>query len=153
QLLGATAQQVAPTGATVSVRRRDRYICQAWTSLNLSTRRNAGNSFIHVATTTSVPMPPTTTAGTVPNQAAVVPDSNSPNSFEAPMNSIETADTRPRMKSGVASWIRVLRIFTLTMSVAPSRNRQNSDKGNQVERPKPMVARPKAATTANMRPP
>ena len=44
-----------------------------------------------------------TTAGTVPNHAAVTPDSNSPSSFEAPMNTALTALTRPRISSGVSS--------------------------------------------------
>jgi hypothetical protein len=48
-------------------------------------------------------MPPATTAGTVPIRAAVVPDSNSPSSLDAPMNSMETLETRPRMGSGVES--------------------------------------------------
>ena len=51
----------------------------------------------------SVPMPPITTAGTVPNHAAVTPDSNSPSWFDAPMNIELTADTRPRIASGVRS--------------------------------------------------
>ncbi len=50
--------------------------------------------------TTKVPIPPMTTAGTVPNQWAVKPDSNSPNWFEAPMNKPFTALTRPRISSG-----------------------------------------------------
>ena len=37
-----------------------------------------GNSFIHRPVTTSVPTPPSTTAGTVPSQWALAPDSNSP---------------------------------------------------------------------------
>ena len=40
-------------------------------------------------------MPPTTTAGTVPNKAAVTPESNSPNSFDTPTKSMFTAETRP----------------------------------------------------------
>ena len=41
-----------------------------------STFRNSGNHHDHSATTKSVPTPPNTTAGTVPNQCAVTPDSN-----------------------------------------------------------------------------
>src|SRR5690349_11788029 len=88
------------------------------TSANLFTCLSGGNSFIHSATTANVPMPPNITAGTVPIRAAVVPDSNSPSSLEAPMKSMETADTRPRIASGVESWIRLPRILTLTMSEA-----------------------------------
>ena len=63
---------------------------------------SGGNSRIQIRTTASVPRPPATTAGTVPSHAAVMPDSNSPSSFEAPMNSMLTALTRPRIGSGVA---------------------------------------------------
>src|ERR1043165_4076411 len=118
-------------------------------SANLFTCFSGGNSFIQNPTTSSVPMPPKTTAGTVPIRAAVVPDSNSPNSLEAPMNSMETAETRPRITSGVESWIRLPRILTLTMSDAPNTNSASSDSGNQVERPNTMVAMPKTATAAN----
>lgn len=43
-----------------------------------SARASAGKSRIHSSTTISVPMPPMITDGTVPNHAAVSPDSNSP---------------------------------------------------------------------------
>ncbi len=46
---------------------------------------SAGNARIQISTTARVPRPPITTAGTVPNQLAVSPDSNSPSSFELPM--------------------------------------------------------------------
>ena len=65
--------------------------------------RSSGNSRVQAPATNSVAQPPTITAGTVPNQAAVRPDSNSPSSFEAPMNTALTALTRPRMSSGVSS--------------------------------------------------
>ena len=51
-----------------------------------------------------VPIPPNTTAGTVPNSPAVMPARNSPSSFEAPMNSEFNEPMRPRILSGVASW-------------------------------------------------
>ncbi len=69
------------------------------------------------------------------------------------MNSMDTALTRPRMVSGVDSWIRLPRTFTLTMSEAPSTNSASSDSGNQVDRPNTMVATPKIATAANILPP
>jgi len=43
-----------------------------------STSFSSLNHRIHSPATTSVPTPPSTTAGTVPNHAAVTPDSNSP---------------------------------------------------------------------------
>src|ERR1700761_2250962 len=73
------------------------------TSVRRSTLRKGGKSHIQIATTPSVPRPPTMTAGMVPNSAAVNPDSNSPNSFDAPTNSMFTALTRPRITSGVAN--------------------------------------------------
>jgi hypothetical protein len=65
------------------------------------------------------PMPPTTTARTAPHHCAVTPLSNSPNSFEAPINSQFTALTRPRISGGVASCRMLVRTTTLTMSLAP----------------------------------
>jgi hypothetical protein len=41
-----------------------------------STLRSVGNSFIHNRATAMVPKPPSATAGTVPNRAAVTPLSN-----------------------------------------------------------------------------
>ena len=36
-----------------------------------------------------------------PKICATVPDSNSPSSFDVPMNRLLTAETRPRLSSGV----------------------------------------------------
>src|SRR5437764_8493200 len=52
---------------------------------------------------TIVPMPPTSTAATGPNNAASNPDSNSPSWLEVPVVSECAALTRPRMASGVRS--------------------------------------------------
>ena len=54
-------------------------------SARRSTFRSVGNNHIQIPTTARVPSPPITTAGVVPNQPAVMPDSNSPSSPEAPM--------------------------------------------------------------------
>src|SRR5579872_6687019 len=64
-----------------------------------STRRSDGKSHDHSKTIAMVPNPPSTTAGTVPNHCAVMPDSNWPSSLEAPMKIQLTALTRPRMSS------------------------------------------------------
>lgn len=53
------------------------------------------------ATMARVASPPATTLVTVPNQAAVQPDSTAPNWFEELMNMPWTLDTRPRNSSGV----------------------------------------------------
>src|SRR5208337_3772707 len=120
------------------------------TSDSRSTSRKLGNSRYHTATMTSVPTPPITTAGTVPNQVAVTPDSNSPSSFDAPTKSRLTALTRPRIASGVASWVRVVRTYTLTMSEAPRTNSAAIESTKFFERPKTIVAIPKIATHANI---
>src|SRR5437588_8489659 len=67
---------------------------------SLLMRRNSGNNQAHTMTTAIVPKPPSTTAGTVPNHCAVIPDSNWPTSLEAPMNTMVTALTLPRISSG-----------------------------------------------------
>ena len=81
-------------------------------------------------------------------QAAVAPDSNSPSWLDAPMNTESTALTRPRIASGVSSWIIVWRTTTLTMSAAPVTHSAASDSANEVDRPKTSVARPNTAIAA-----
>src|ERR1017187_1101764 len=115
-----------------------------------STLRSAGKSQAHAATTTIVPMPPYTTAGTVPNHCAVRPDSNWPTSFDAPMKIIFTALTRPRISSGVPSWMTVWGTITLTISRAPNAASAASDSARFRERPKTMVQMPKPSTQASM---
>ena len=95
-------------------------------------------------------MPPRTTAGTVPNQPAVTPDSNSPNWFEAPMKTMSTALTRPRISSGVMSCTSVARITTLIMSEAPTSTSATRETTRLREIPKMMVNMPKAATHHSM---
>src|SRR6185436_15894223 len=92
-------------------------------SAGFSSKRSAfrreGKNPIQARTTATVPTPPTTMARDAPSHLAVRPDSNSPSSFDVLMNTIETALTRPRMASGVATWMRVWRTVTLSMSAAP----------------------------------
>jgi len=66
------------------------------------------------------------------------------------MNSMDTEDTRPRMWSGVASWIRVWRMLTLIMSAAPPMKRTAPDSQTLVDRPKVRVQTPNTATAANI---
>ncbi len=96
--------------------------------------------------TTRVPIPPNTTAGTVPNHCAVTPDSNCPNSFDVPMKIMSTAVTRPRISSGVASCVRVARMITLIMSLAPSSSSAISETVRLRETPKMIVKIPNPAT-------
>ena len=68
---------------------------------------------VATAQATMLPIPPSTTARTAPNQCAVNPLSYSPSSFEAPRNSQFTLDTRPRISGGVASCRMLDRTTTL----------------------------------------
>ena len=81
-----------------------------------------------MVTMSKVMLPPNITDGTVPKSLAAVPDSNAPISFDEPINIEFTADTRPRILSGVNNCIMVLRIITLMLSKAPSVKRKNNDK-------------------------
>src|SRR5207247_10135127 len=98
---------------------------------------------IHNATPSRLPSPPIATDATVTNQAAVTPDSNSPSWFDAPMNIELTADTRPRIASGVRSWTSDCRTTTLTISAAPRTTSAESDSANERDNPNTMVATPK----------
>ncbi len=67
-----------------------------------SRRASDENHLVHSAATSSVPIPPTTTEPTGQSKAAAAPESNSPSSLLAPINSELTALTRPRISSGVS---------------------------------------------------
>ena len=60
-----------------------------------------------MSTTSNVPMPPLTTEMTGVKKCATTPDSSPPRSLEALMKTEFTAETRPRMASGVIIWISV----------------------------------------------
>ena len=83
---------------------------------------------VSMVTTIKVMVPPNNTDGTVPNKRAEVPDSKAPISLDDPINIEFTADTRPRICSGVSNCINVPRMITLTLSNAPSVNKKKSDK-------------------------
>src|SRR5262249_22768371 len=86
--------------------------------------------------------------GIVPNKPAVTPARNSPIWLDVPMNSELTALTRPRMASGVSSWITGCLITTLSMSDAPITTSMAIDKMNEVDSPNRTVANPNVATAA-----
>jgi hypothetical protein len=90
--------------------------------------------------------PPATTEITGPNSAAVNPDSSAPNSFDVPMKILFTAETRPRISSGVTSCTMEPRMITLTLSNAPTRNKKPSDNQSVFDKPKRMVTIPKPLT-------
>lgn len=95
-------------------------------NLSIFNLRNFGANLAVRETTTSVKTPPIIIEGFSPNKRAVVPDSNAPISFDEPMKIPFTAETRPRISSGVASCKMVCLITTLTLSNAPVKNKQIS---------------------------
>src|SRR3546814_3313390 len=62
------------------------------------------------------------------------------------MNKPLIDDTRPRIASGVASCRMVVRSTTDTPSHTPDSISRNADSQNCVDRPNPMMHRPKPAT-------
>jgi hypothetical protein len=73
---------------------------------------------------------------------AATPLSNSPSSFDALMNRLDTAVTRPRMGSGVTIWIRLWRTKTDTESAAPNAARASIEIHSQLDSAKMTVATP-----------
>src|SRR6266566_4151510 len=108
--------------------------------------RVSGHSDATPSTTKIVPMPPATTEITGPKRAAVNPDSSAPNSFDVPMKMLFTAETRPRISSGVTSCTIEPRMITLTLSNAPIRNNRPNDSQNAFDKPKRTVAIPNPVT-------
>jgi hypothetical protein len=95
------------------------------------------------ASTARLTIPPLTTdTVALPVSAARNPDSAAPSWFEAPMKIMLTPLTRPRSPSGVDSWMAVLRMTTLTWSAMPTTTYASTERGNERERPKRMVATP-----------
>ena len=100
--------------------------------------------------TVSVAAPPITTAGTIPHQAAVSPDSNSPSSFEAPMKTEFTALTRP------ANLVRRLQLDQQMPDVDAHHvagahdDERGQAHGRLVDSPNTIVATPNAATPPNI---
>src|SRR5262245_10858188 len=95
--------------------------------------RSSGQILATAATVASVMQPPSTTDGTRPSHWAATPDSNSPISLLVPMKMMLTAETRPRIESGVSSCNTVERMTTEMLSAAPRANRQKSDNENDFE--------------------
>src|SRR5271170_4724570 len=119
-------------------------------AVNASALRNSGHSPAAEAVTSIDPTPPITTARTAPHHCAVTPLSNSPNSFEAPMNSQFTALTRPRISGGVANCSRLDRTTTLTMSLAPTITNVAALSHMLFDNPNTTVAAPNIPTQINM---
>ena len=61
-----------------------------------------------------------------------------------------TADTRPRMSSGVSSCIKVNRVTTLMVSAAPVTANATIERIKSCEIPNTTLAKPNTATAANM---
>src|SRR5260370_38334455 len=66
--------------------------------------------------------------------------------FDVPMKILFTADTRPRISSGVTNCTIEPRMMTLTLSNAPMRRSTPSDNQNTFDKPNRMVARPNQVT-------
>ena len=66
------------------------------------------------------------------------------------MKIMSTALTRPRISSGVATWIKVPRTMTLTMSVAPTKTSAASESARLCEMPNNTVQTPNPATHHSM---
>src|SRR3954469_15971436 len=64
--------------------------------------------------------PPETTAACAVKAEAARPDSTSPRRGPLVTTSMNTDDMRPRMASGVAVWLIVVRQTALTLSAAPA---------------------------------
>ena len=97
----------------------------------------------------SVPIPPETTENTGPKKFATRPDSNAPSSFDVPMNSEFSAETRPRISSGVRIWTSVERTTTLMLSQEPSKAIIDIESQKLREMPKTTVTVPNPATANN----
>ena len=71
---------------------------------------------------------PKMTEGIKPRRRAAKPDSKAPISLEEPMKRLLTAETRPRMLSGVRSWMMVERMTTEMLSKTPLRNSKKRER-------------------------
>ena len=84
----------------------------------------------------------------LPSSSPVTPDSKAPNSFDAPIEPLDRADTRPNLSRGVTRGTSVCRMKTLSPSAAESTIiAANAIQKSRV-RPSTMVARPKTVTDA-----
>src|SRR5690606_18528285 len=113
---------------------------------NVLALRSSGKIQAQSAVTTTAPAPPKATAPTAPSTPAISPARNSPSSLEAEMARPEMAETRPRIASGVLSWISELRTNTEIMSAAPSSASKAIDSAKLRDSAKATVAAPNAAT-------
>src|SRR5947209_6561316 len=101
-----------------------------------------------------VPKPPAETAIIGPHigptkraaRSAVTPDSKAPSSFDVEINTEFTAETRPRMASGVSTCTKVWRTTTEMLSNTPVKISAASESQKLRERPNTIVAAPKPAT-------
>ena len=116
------------------------------TSSSAPTFLKLGEAIAVMPVTKSVPMPPLTTENTGPYNSATPPDSRPPSSFDALTNTPFTADTLPRIASGVINWTSVCRMTMLTLSNAPVKTSIANDNQKFSDIPNTMVAMPNPAT-------
>src|SRR5262245_29777418 len=112
-------------------------------------RSTLGQRCITARTTRIVPTPPPTTDATAPNQSAVMPDSKPPSSFDELTKTALTAETRPRIASGVSICTRVPRTTTLILSSAPATASATNDRRKLRDSPKTTIIAPKPATASS----
>ena len=93
-------------------------------------------------TVASAAAPPTTTAPTAPIHSAMIPARNEPSWPDVPMNSELTAATRPRIGSGVVTWMSVWRTTELIMSPAPTSISDPIESATFSDRPNTIVIAP-----------
>ena len=108
-----------------------------------------GTRAIQRTATAIVPMPPRSTAGTVPTRAATRPDSNAPSWLDVPVKSECTALTRPSIVMGVRIWTSDERMTTLTTSAAPRTPSARKESAKLDEMPNATVATPNTKTARN----
>src|SRR5690606_25669208 len=112
--------------------------------------QSTGNQRAHRPVTASVATPPMTTDLTVPHHLALRPDSKSPSSFEAPMDTALTGLTRPGKLSGVSRCTSRWRTYTLPVSAPPRTTSASNESAKLVLMPNTIVATPNMATPPNV---
>src|SRR5450631_2179861 len=93
--------------------------------------------------------PPDTTENLGVVTAATDPDSTSPSRGPLATTRLKTADTRPRIASGVRVWVMVDRQTALTLSAAPASANSTAAGQSAVMNPAAAIANPQTATAAS----
>src|SRR4051794_27900263 len=100
------------------------HVASGWRSSSRPICASSGKKRVQPNAMPSVIAPPKTTDVTVPSSRASTPDSNAPSSFDALMNTISTAVTRPRSAMGVTSSAGLERMLMVKTATNPTTSRQ-----------------------------